>query len=124
MGITAGRYLDILRASRGKWERVKGEPEGVDEFVLHRHPDGSYTHLIRIAKGVEIPGPVTHEFFEEAFYLEGEMLSTKTNTMIEGGMYVFHEPGEEHGPFRCLKRCIILEFRYFPRSKPFRRPKP
>jgi hypothetical protein len=32
---------------------------------------------------------------------------------IKGGTYVFHKSGEESGPFRCLKTCLILEFRYY-----------
>jgi len=41
------------------------------------------------------------------------MLNTKTKKTIGGGAYVFHKPGEEHGPFKCVKTCLILEFRYF-----------
>ncbi|HUK74399.1 MAG TPA: hypothetical protein VLU99_01305 [Nitrososphaerales archaeon] len=118
MPIDAGEYVKILEARRGDWKHVEGEPEGMDELLLHTHPDGSYTHLLRVKKGVEIDEPVKHEFFEEAYYLEGEMLATNTNTKIVRGMYVFHEPGEEHGPFKCLKTCLILEFRYYtPRDR-------
>ena len=45
--------------------------------------------------------------------VHGEMLDIKTKEKIKGGDYVFHKPGEEHGPFRCLKACLILEFRYY-----------
>jgi hypothetical protein len=113
MPIKLGEYTNILRADRTlKWRRPKGEPEGVAEILLYRHKDGSYTHLVRIEDGVEFPEPVTHDFYEEAYYIEGEMLNTKTNRRIRGGTYVIHKPGERHGPFRCLKTCLILEFRY------------
>jgi len=114
MTIKAGRYLALLDASKvERWRHAKGEPDGIDEIVLHAHEDGSYTHLLRIRKGVEIPEPVKHEFHEDAFYIEGEMLNTKTKELIKGGSYVYHDPREEHGPFRCVKTCLILEFRYY-----------
>jgi hypothetical protein len=115
MPIEPGEYVKISTADRRLgWERVEGEPDGVTEALLHRHEsDGSYTHLLRIEAGVELPGPVTHEFYEEAYYLEGEVLNVGTGESIGAGSYVFHEPGEEHGPYRCLETCLILEFRYY-----------
>jgi len=109
-----GGYRDVLVIESGSgWVHPEGEPEGVSEFTLNRHADGSYTHLLRVKKGTVFLEPVTHEFYEEAYYVHGEMLNTKTNEKIKGGAYVFHKPGEEHGPFRCLERCLILEFRYY-----------
>lgn len=113
MPIKAGEYADIKSNQRTRWGHAEGEPEGVDEVLLHRHEDGSYTHIMRVKEGVEFRDPVKHDFYEEAYYLEGEMLNTKTKKRIGGGAYVFHEPGEEHGPFKCLKTCLILEFRYY-----------
>jgi len=114
MPVQPGEYKNILAAkSDSEWNHPKGEPESVREFLLHRHRDGSYTHLLRVEAGTEFPEPVSHEFYEEAYYVQGEMLNTKTRNRIKGGSYVFHKPGEEHGPFRCLKTCLILEFRYY-----------
>jgi hypothetical protein len=107
-----GTYVDVLMG-KAKFRHVKGEPKGVTETILHRHPDGSYTHIVRIEKGVKIPGPFSHEFYEEAYYIEGEMKNERTDETIAAGMYVFHEPREEHGPFTCVKPCVILEFRYY-----------
>jgi mannose-6-phosphate isomerase-like protein (cupin superfamily) len=112
MAIKAGAYANLM-SGHLSWSHAEGEPDGVDEAVLHRHKDGSYTHVLRIRKGVEFSEPVTHKFFEEAFYFEGEMLNTQTKKKIGAGDYVFHEPGEAHGPFKCLKTCLILEFRYY-----------
>lgn len=114
MPIRPGEYVDLLKTNRTlKWTKVKGEPEGTSEVILHRHPDGSYSHLLRIETGVEIPDIVVHDFYEEAYYLDGEIQNTKTGEKITSGKYVYHEPGEEHGPFRVLKTCLILEFRYY-----------
>jgi hypothetical protein len=112
MAIKAGAYFEF-KSDQASWRRARGEPEGVDEVVLHRHKDGSYTHVLRVKGGVEFAQPVEHEFYEEAHYLQGEMLNTKTGKTIKGGAYVFHKPGEPHGPFKCLKTCLILEFRYY-----------
>ena len=109
-----GEYVNILFGSSIlTWRRPEGEPEGVREAFLHKSGNGSYTHLLRIDAGTEFREPVSHEFFEEAYYVEGEMLNTKTKMTIKAGSYVFHEPHEEHGPFRCTRSCLILEFRYY-----------
>lgn len=109
-----GEYIDVLAAMSGPgWTHPEGEPEGVSEFMLNSQADGSYTHLLRVEKGTVFREPVSHEFYEEAYYVHGEMLNTRTNRKIKGGSYVLHEPGEEHGPFKCLKACLILEFRYY-----------
>ena len=107
-----GSYVDLLRGKL-RFRQVKGEPEGVTEVILHKHADGSYSHLVRIKKGVKIPGPFTHEFYEEAYYVEGEMMNERTGETITAGMYVFHKPQEEHGPFTCIKTVTLVEFRYF-----------
>jgi quercetin dioxygenase-like cupin family protein len=114
MPVKPGDYLNLIDTLReGKWTRPEGEPEGMEEIVLNRHEDGSYTHLLRVQAGLELKEPVVHDFYEEAYYLEGEILNTKTGKTIRAGDYVFHMPGEEHGPFKCLKTSLILEFRYF-----------
>jgi redox-sensitive bicupin YhaK (pirin superfamily) len=109
-----GEYVNVLNTASGlDWTRPEGEPEGVLEAPLHKHDDGSYTHVLRIEAGTEFREPVSHEFFEEAYYLQGEMLNTKTKETIKAGSYVFHEPHEKHGPFKCIKTTLILEFRYY-----------
>lgn len=114
MPIRPGEYVELLSRNPSlKWKKVSGEPEGTTEVVLHKHSDGSYSHLLRIEKGVVIPDVVVHDFYEEACYLEGEIQNTRTGERIRAGKYVFHEPGEEHGPFRVLETCLILEFRYY-----------
>jgi hypothetical protein len=62
MAIKAGEYFE-LDPDKVRWKRAKGEPEGVDEVVLHRHRDGSYTHVLRVREGVEFAQPVKHEFY-------------------------------------------------------------
>ena len=83
----AGEYFN-LKSARARWRHVKGEPEGVDEVVLHSHKDGSYTHVLSVEKGVEFTQTVRHDFYEEAYYLDGEMLNTKTGKKIGGGVRV------------------------------------
>ena len=109
-----GEYLNIVKQVPNlEWRHQKGDPKGVSEALLHKHNDGSYSHLLRVQKGVEFKEPVSHDFFEEAFYISGEMLNTKTREIFKGGIFVFHKPREKHGPLKCLKTCLILEFRYY-----------
>lgn len=114
MGVKPGNYYDVLATSSGfKWRHPDGEPEGVQEALLNTHKDGSYTHVLKVEAGTIFPERVSHEFFEEVYYIQGEMVNTKTHKKIRGGAYVLHRPGEYHGPFKCLKTCLILEFRYY-----------
>jgi len=115
MPIKPGEYVNVLAEEvlNQKWRRSKDDPEGVFEILLHKHRDGSYTHLLRVRKGVVFPEPVKHDYFEEVYYVRGEMLNTKTREKVRAGMYVLHKPHEPHGPFKCLKECLILEFRYY-----------
>lgn len=114
MPVEPETYANILKGTRSlRWKYQRDAPMGAREALLRKHKDGSYTHLVRIEAGVEFPEPVSHPFHEEAYYIQGEMLNLKTRRKITGGTYVYHKPGEEHGPFRCLKACLILEFRYY-----------
>lgn len=114
MPVRPGKYANILETTSGsRWAHPEGEPDGVTELLLNKHADGSYTHLLRVKAGTKFSEPVSHEFYEEAYYVKGEMLNTKTRKRIKAGAYVFHKPGELHGPFKCLKTCMILEFRYY-----------
>ena len=111
----SGKYVNVLgKETRNfKWRHPKHDPKGVSETLLHKHNDGSYSHFLRVETGVEFPEPVSHDFFEEAYYIEGEMLNTRTKEKFTSGTYVFHKPMEAHGPFKCLRACLILEFRYY-----------
>lgn len=115
MGVASeGEYLGLLKPTRRLvWSQSRDDPPGVEEVVLHRHKDGSYSHLLRIKAGVELTQPAVHDFYEEVYYISGEMLNTKTGKKIRGGDYVFHSPGEPHGPFKCLKSCLLFEVRYY-----------
>lgn len=114
MPIKPGTYAKVLKGTRSlRWQAQKDAPKGTREAFLNKHKDGSYTHLVRIPTGAEFPESVVHPFHEEAYYIHGTMLNTRTRRTITGGTYVYHRPGEEHGPFRCLKACLILEFRYY-----------
>lgn len=114
MEATPGKYYGVLAGNSGlTWKHPEDEPEGVREALLHTGEDGSYTHLLKVEAGTEFPVPISHEFFEEAYYIQGEMINTRTSEKISGGAYVFHQPGEPHGPFKCLRACVILEFRHY-----------
>jgi hypothetical protein len=59
MPIKAGEYPEILKPDRApKWRTMKGEPEGVEEALLHKHADGSYTHLLRVKEGWNFASPL------------------------------------------------------------------
>ena len=113
MSAREGEYLHLLTDKKLRWSQSKDDPKGIYEARLRTHKDGSYSHILKVEAGVELTEPSVHEFYEEAYYISGEILNTKTRKKIRAGDYVFHSPGEPHGPFKVLKTCLILEFRYY-----------
>ena len=113
MAIKAGDYVYVKSGQRARWRHAKGEPEGVDEVLLHKHEDGSYTHILRVKEGVEFSDPCPARVLRGGILSRGRDGQHEDQEEIGAGAYVFHEPGEEHGPFKCLKTCMVLEFRYY-----------
>jgi hypothetical protein len=86
---------------------------GVQEKILsHDTAAGDVTRLLRFDAGVETPDPITHDFWEEVWILEGEMVDVGKGQTFSAGMYACRPPGMVHGPYRVPRGCMMLEMRY------------
>jgi hypothetical protein len=91
---------------------------GVQEKVLSRDPGDPavLTRLARWAPGRDTTdaGVITHEYVEEVYLLEGELLDVSLGVTFTAGQYASRRPGMRHGPYRTPAGCTMLEIRSRP----------
>lgn len=111
--------LEFFRPDHLPWEPVAASPTGgaggpgVRQRILSRDPaTGDVTRLLQFDAGVETTETIAHDFWEEVWILEGELIDLGKQQTFTAGMYACRPPGMLHGPYRVPKRCMTLEIRY------------
>ena len=114
--------MEFFKPDRNPWQPVKGSAAagvggvGIREKVLSRDEEsGDVTRLLNFDAGVETTGTIAHDFWEEVWILEGELIDLGKKQTFTAGMYACRPPGMIHGPYRVSKGCTTLEFRYYKR---------
>jgi hypothetical protein len=113
--------LEFFRPDHIPWESVAGSATGgaggagVKQKILSRSEDGDVTRLLQFDAGVETTETITHDFWEEVWILEGELVDLGKKQTFTAGMYACRPPGMVHGPYRVPMGCVTLEMRYFKR---------
>lgn len=108
-----------------RWTPVPASAGRIDEIILSENLDavlglGSRTRLARWSAGALIDRPVVHDFHEEVFLVEGDLV-VGCDAQGQGGEafgpYTFacRPPGVLHGPFISRGGCVLLEFQYYAR---------
>jgi hypothetical protein len=111
--------LDLERG----WETLPGYPEGIQQKILSGGLDeegrqGSRTRLLRFAPGVFTTSPFVHEYWEEVYLVEGDLIVGNDRDGNGGESFSHHTyacrpPGAAHGPFKSNAGCLLLEIHYF-----------
>jgi hypothetical protein len=106
-----------------RWSPVPASAGRIDEILLADSLDpaagrGSRTRLARWQPGTRIAEPVVHDFHEEVFVIEGDLVVGCDANGQGGdafGAYTFacRPPGAVHGPFASRTGCVMLEFQYY-----------
>jgi ChrR Cupin-like domain len=111
--------LEFFRPDHLPWEPVAASATGgaggpgVQQKILSRDvQSGDVTRLLRFDAGVETTEKITHDFWEEVWILEGELIDLGKRQTFTAGMYACRPPGMIHGPYRVVKGCVTLEIRY------------
>ena len=111
--------LEFFAPDHIPWRPVAGSATGgaggpgVEEKILALDPSsGDVTRLLRFAAGVETRETITHDFWEEVWILEGELVDLGKKQTFTAGMYACRPPGMVHGPYRVPRGCTTLELRY------------
>ena len=99
--------LEFFAPDQIPWRPVTGSATGgaggpgVEEKILAVDPSsGDVTRLLRFAAGVETRETITHDFWEEVWILEGELVDLGKKQTFTAGMYACRPPGMVHGPYR------------------------
>jgi hypothetical protein len=110
---------EFFRPDNIPWQLVAASPTagaggpGVMEKILSRDAEsGDVTRLLKFDTGVETKDTIAHDFWEEVWILEGELVDLGKKQTFTAGMYACRPPGMAHGPYRVTRGCITLEFRY------------
>ncbi|RZL41749.1 MAG: cupin [Variovorax sp.] len=105
------------------WSPVACTAGRIDEILLVDDLDtvaatGSRTRLARWSPGALIDRPVVHDFHEQVFVVEGDLV-VGCDDRGEGGEsfgpYTFacRPPGAVHGPFTSRTGCVLFEIQYY-----------
>ncbi len=111
--------LEFTRPDHIPWEPVAASRSGgaggagVMQKILSWDPEsGDLTRLLRFDAGVETTETIAHDFWEEVWILEGELVDVAKRETFSAGMYACRPPGMVHGPYRVPRGCLTLELRY------------
>lgn len=105
------------------WETPEGYPDGIEQKILAGSLDeeagaGHRTRLLRFGPGVYTTAPFRHTYWEEVYQLSGD-LTVGNDQRGEGGetfgpgTYACRPPGVDHGPFKSVTGCLLLEVHYY-----------
>lgn len=108
---------------RTGWIVPPGYPEGIEQKILAGALDearrrGSRTRILRFRPGVHTTDPFVHDYWEEVYLLDGDLI-VGGDENGQGGQifvpptYACRPPGIFHGPFRSEKGCLLLEVHYY-----------
>lgn len=105
------------------WEVPAGYPSGIQQKILSGALDetnnrGTRTRLLRFEPGVYTTKPFSHDYWEEVYLLSGDLI-VGNDEGGEGGVsfppstYACRPPHAQHGPFKSVYGCLLLEIHYF-----------
>ncbi|HWL42120.1 MAG TPA: hypothetical protein VNQ73_04185 [Ilumatobacter sp.] len=105
------------------WEVPDGYPDGIEQKILSGSLDeagrsGNRTRLLRFQPGVYTTAPFVHEYWEEVYLVEGDLI-VGNDADGNGGeafaphTYACRPAGAHHGPFKSIGGCLLLEIHYY-----------
>ena len=106
-----------------EWQVPPGYPEGIEHKILAGDLDepnktGNRTRLLRFKAGTYTTEPFIHEYWEEVYLLEGDLIvgndeKGEGGTVFYKNTFACRPPGVHHGPFKSNKGCLLLEIHYY-----------
>ena len=107
------------------FEPRPGGVDGITQKILGDDFDparrkGSRTRLLRMAPGCETPEAHAHDYVEELYILEGDLIAIDgpgRQRRFEAPSFACRAPGAMHGPVRTETGCLMLEFAWYPDGK-------
>lgn len=108
------KEMEFFEVSKIPWKPAAGMV-GVKEKILSRDPEsGSYTRILKLDRGAEIPQLLSHDFWEEVYIIQGSLTDKRKERTFTKGMYACRPPGMKHGPYVSRSGFLAIETRYYP----------
>lgn len=105
-------FIDI--DTEYEWRPVEGDTLGIKEKILSLDPKTqSYTRLLKFPPGIRTSETLVHDFWEEVYIVEGELIDLGKKKTYGKGFYACRPPGMKHGPYEIPRGCITFEIRYY-----------
>jgi hypothetical protein len=105
-------FIDI--DTEYEWRPVEGDTLGIKEKILSVDPETkSYSRLLKFPPGIRTPQTLMHDFWEEIYIVEGELIDLAKKKTFSRGFYACRPPGMKHGPYEVPRGCISFEIRYY-----------
>lgn len=105
------------------WEPAPGAAPGIEQKMLSGALDeenkvGVRTRLIRFQPGAIGPDQFVHDYWEEVYLIEGELIlgndaEGNGGTVWQPPCYACRPPGTPHGPFASPRGCLFFEIQYY-----------
>lgn len=104
-------FFDPIADDALPWKPVPEYPDGARQKILFED-DSRSSRLLEVDADVRTETVAVHEYYEEVFILEGELIDRTVEETFTAGMYAYRTPGMRHGPYEYPERCLMLEHRY------------
>lgn len=105
------------------WSVPHGYPAGIEEKLLsgvldERNKQGFRTRLLRFQPGVYTTKPFVHDYWEEVYLAEGDLIvgcdeHGQGGERFEQHTYACRPPKTFHGPFKSEGGCVLVEMHYY-----------
>lgn len=105
------------------WECPPGYKPGFWQKILSSNFDevaktGSRTRLVRIDAGAFSERPFVHDYWEEVYVIEGDLIVGNDADGLGGEkltapIYACRPPGALHGPVKSESGCLVFEVHYY-----------
>ncbi len=105
------------------WEPAPGAGPGIEQKILSGALDeenkvGARTRLIRFQPGAFNTVLFLHDYWEEVYLVEGELIvgndaKGKGGETFRAPCYACRPPGTPHGPFKSVTGCMFFEIQYY-----------
>lgn len=112
-----------LHDAATRWQPVACTAGTIEEIILSDNLDpvagtGSRTRVARWSAGALIDRPVVHDFHEEVFLFEGDLVvgcdaQGQGGERFEAHTFACRPPGALHGPFVSKGGCLMFEIQYY-----------
>jgi hypothetical protein len=109
-------FQAFARLADAQWKDLPGFP-GIQQCTLvddfdEKSRRGRRTRLVRFAPGARTESTLVHEYWEEAYLLEGE-LHFSGAPVVAAPAFRCRPPGTPHGPYHAPRGCVMLESHYW-----------